>query len=109
METSAPNQPDQKIFSAATPTLKTATRDGTAIVVKGDQLVDTSGCKDSSTALSFKFVAASAGATPTLLTITKYDSSEQVTLGVPAGKTVAPPGKVHVFQGPTDKSPADLK
>jgi hypothetical protein len=109
MEASAPNRADQKILSAATSKLTEAARNGAAIVVKGTQLVDTSGCKDSSSALSFNFVPASAGATATLLTITKYDSSEQVTLAVPAGKTVAPPGKVHVFQGTTDIANADLK
>src|SRR5262249_39307069 len=40
METSAPN----KILSAAKAKLTEATRNGDSIIVKGEQLVDTSGC-----------------------------------------------------------------
>ena len=44
METSAPDQADQKILSAAAPKIFEAARDAGSIIVKGEQLVATSGC-----------------------------------------------------------------
>jgi hypothetical protein len=110
MEASAPNKPDQKILSAATPKLTDATRKADSITVKGEQLVDTSGCGGGK-ALIFQLqqAAPAKGATPKPVDVTaKLNSSTEATLSLPADAKKGD-WTVHVLQGSDDVSNTKLK
>ncbi len=99
METAAPNKADQKILSEAAPKLSSATLGASAITVKGEQLVDTSGCGGK--ALTFK-------AGPSLVDVSaKLDSPTQATLSLPAG--AAKGWTVQLLQGGTKVSETKLQ
>jgi hypothetical protein len=99
METAAPNKAGQKILSEATPKLTGATLGTSAITVKGEQLVDTSGCGGK--ALTFK-------AGPNLVDVSaKLDSPTEATLSVPADATKG--WTVQLLQGGTKVSETKLQ
>jgi hypothetical protein len=99
METPAPDKADQKILSPAAPKLTEATLGTHSITVKGEQLVDTSGCGGE--ALTFQ-------AGPKLVVVPgKLDSSTEATLNLPPG--AAKGWTVHLLQGAKDVSNTTLK
>ena len=109
METSAPNQPDQKILSAATPKLTEAARNGDSIVIKGEQLVDTSGCNGKALKFQLGQSVPPKGAQPKPVDVTdKLKSPTEATLSLPAAARTGD-WTVHVLQGTDDVSNVKLK
>jgi len=104
METSAP---DHKIPSPATPKLTEATRNGDSIEVKGEQLVDTSGCGK---ALKFQLLRASpTNKEPKAIGVDhKLNSPTEAILNLPDDAKTGN-WTVHVFQGTEDVSNTNLK
>ena len=105
METSAP---DHKIPSPATPKLTEATRNGDSIEVKGEQLVDTSGCGGK--ALKFQLLRASpTNKEPKAIGVDhKLNSPTEAILNLPDDAKTGN-WTVHVFQGTDDVSNTNLK
>jgi len=109
METSGPGKPDQKILSAATPKISEATRSADSITVKGEQLVDTSGCGGKTIKFQLQQAAPAKGTQPKPVDVAgKLDSATQATLTLPAAAKKGD-WSVHVLQGSDGVSSANLK